>query len=1249
MAPRFAPWIASCAALVLLATATPARAQGPDPGAIAAGVLYASDRLVVLLEPEAALLAWPAHAEASRARTGAAGASPHAAHAGVPTGLPGLDAAIAALGARLEPEFPGEPPPAADRASAKGATAHPARTPALSAFWIAHLPPGVDPEAARAAVATAPGVERVERIAYTPVALSDSLWSYCWHYHQPSGRTVHVEEVWPHVQGEGTVVGILDTGCLLYHPDLEGVPPGAGGQFYRNPAEAAGVAGVDDDGNGYVDDVRGWDFVHITGADTALARPGEDIRDQDPDPNDMAAHGTAVSGVVASIADNGIGTAGLAPRARILPLRAGFSSIANATGTVDLSAAARGIRYATRLGVTVINASFSTVFQSDLRAAVEEAMAAGVAVVFSAGNNALPHYIPDVTRVIAVGATDPYDRVTAFSSVGPHLDMVAPGVSIPAPTSVRGATTDSIGLRQPSYTSGASGTSFSAPLTAAAIALLQEHRRRSGLGPLSPEDLAFRVRETADDVTADNPGPHLYGSGRLNVSRLVFDPPRTQRLRFADSTIGDAILLATHRGARRLLVASGTGEIVLLEPSSGEVLHRFPLPGRPAGLVAAAELTSGHGPALFVALADGRLWGGRPDGRTLPGWPVVVGSVSPDVDLPAPALGDLDGDGTLEIVWGASSGEVLAFRADGSPVPGFPRRLGSPGRNPPLCLAELDGAPGVEIVALSTLGSVVAVRGDGSLAWTASFGIQPRAPFVAVGGAARETLIVVAGDGVWAIRRDGTLAYNRYTVDQGPEPITAVGDPIPVDFDGDGASEVAVPTFVSTGGGIAALRHDGGALARRDLSMFPSGPIVSGPLRPGGRHGVLLLDRRGDQPSTWYALDHTLADLRSILWREGRSGRFAAFAEHDDDDGMEIAAGAADEGVLYAYDAGPGTTGSTAGGWPMARGNPARTGSTVYAPALGRWDDVAPEPVTDLVAESVVAERAVLRWTAVADDGPDRRPVAYELLVSTAPIDESNAAAADRVPVDPPAAPGETMRAVMLRPGENRDLWFAVRAVDAARNVGPLSNLAAASTPGVRPAPVRDLRAAVAPDSTLALRWTATGDDGVVGRPARYVVRASSNAVAPGHEAEAPVVAVVAAAADAGNPEALTLRPFDPSRGWWATVEAEDARGNRSAASNVASSLARLGGATGVALAPRRQPAEIPVELEWSAGGASASRLRIFDAAGRLVHDRVLSGPDGVARWDGRDRDGRALPPGLYHALLERGGERARARVVLLR
>src|SRR5262245_12210825 len=189
--------------------------------------------------------------------------------------------------------------------------------------------------------------------------------------------------------------------------------------------------------------------------------------------------------------------------------------------------AAKAIRYATRMGATVINCSWSSENTNGLDAAVEAAVRAGVTVVSAAGNNNPYHDLANRDDVIAVAATDSTDHYATFSNFGPYVDLSAPGVGIRSTTiAFPRAGPDSVGMRKPAYNTGVfngNGTSFSAPLVSGAAALIQSrYVWPYAHHPLTPRGVQLRVMESADDLSSRHPGTAgLYGAGRLNLYRAL--------------------------------------------------------------------------------------------------------------------------------------------------------------------------------------------------------------------------------------------------------------------------------------------------------------------------------------------------------------------------------------------------------------------------------------------------------------------------------------------------------------------------------------------------------------------------------------------------------------------------------------------------------------------------------------------------------------------------------------------------------
>jgi hypothetical protein len=197
----------------------------------------------------------------------------------------------------------------------------------------------------------------------------------------------------------------------------------------------------------------------------------------------------------------------------------------------------------------------------------------------------------------------------------------------------------------------------------------------------------------------------------------------------------------------------------------------------------------------------------------------------------------------------------------------------------------------------------------------------------------------------------------------------------------------------------------------------------------------------------------------------------------------------------------------------------------------------------------------------------------------------------------------------------------------------------------VAPAAITDLRVVARTDSTVSLAWTATGEDGALGRPQLYAVRAALQPLDEASYDTAPLHWATAATVDAGGTESTVLRGLQPASRYWFALRALDPEGIPSLLSNVVAAQTEvggpLGGRVGIALAVLEQPARGSAQLYWqgSADGVGGRQsIHLFDLAGRRL--RVLevgTAPGGRLTWDGRDAEGRSVPAGLYLARLLSG------------
>ncbi len=316
---------------------------------------------------------------------------------------------------------------------------------------------------------------------------------------------VQLPQAWDHTTGSNlVVVGVVDSGILREHPDLAD-------NIYSNLADP--INGVDDDGNGYIDDYYGWDFADAPEmSDIALG----DYIGQDNDPTDENFHGTHVAGILGATGNNGIGVTGVCWTVKIMALRAGFRTTSG-SGYLQDDDAAAAIIYAADNGCNVINMSWGDSNYSPIIAdACQYAFNKGVTLVASAGNDPGPvlSYPARLSTVISVGAVNKYKNLAGFSSYGVDLDLVAPGEQI---LSTYKAVAPDLYFEQ-------SGTSMSAPYVTGSIALLLSIQPG-----LTPEEVRARLLTSTDDL-GDLGFDQYYGHGLLNTQRLIenLDPPIVQ-------------------------------------------------------------------------------------------------------------------------------------------------------------------------------------------------------------------------------------------------------------------------------------------------------------------------------------------------------------------------------------------------------------------------------------------------------------------------------------------------------------------------------------------------------------------------------------------------------------------------------------------------------------------------------------------------------------------------------------------------
>jgi serine protease len=314
-------------------------------------------------------------------------------------------------------------------------------------------------------------VERrsVPRISFTP---NDPFFNQ-----QNYLDSISAPAAWDLSRASGNrIIAIIDTGVEDDHPDLMT-------KIYVNSGDP--INGNDDDGDGYIDNNLGWNFVQQNG----------DVSYTDSD------HGVHVAGIAGAATNNLEGVAGVGFDARLMILKAGER--------LDITNGYEAIVYAADQGAEVINCSWGEYYPSHLgKAAVDYALDKGCVIVGAAGNDGDPDpfYPAAYDGVLSVAAVNNDGSKAGIANFGHHVDLGAPGIQIRSTVGGKGYNTNS-------------GSSMSSPMVAGALALLKELKPS-----LSGEEMAAVIRNTTDDrydLLVNAPWYGLIGTGRLNVERAL--------------------------------------------------------------------------------------------------------------------------------------------------------------------------------------------------------------------------------------------------------------------------------------------------------------------------------------------------------------------------------------------------------------------------------------------------------------------------------------------------------------------------------------------------------------------------------------------------------------------------------------------------------------------------------------------------------------------------------------------------------
>jgi subtilisin family serine protease len=399
---------------------------------------------------------------------------------------------------------------------------------AATGFQLLTIHPQVDLGAEIARLQKNPAVEFVEpnyplKLEASAITPNDFEFARQWALSNPGGTDaktnadIDATEAWAYTTGDKKViVAVVDTGIDYFHEDLVD-------NLWVNQKEIP-FNGIDDDGNGFVDDYYGYDFVS-----------------NDSDPFDDNEHGTHVAGIIGARGNNGMGISGVCWNVSIMAVKA-FDE----NGNGNVSDAISAITYAVKNGARIINASWSSDEKSRaLEEVCQYAADAGVLIVAAAGNSHTdaPVYPAGYDTVLAVGATDAKDARATFSNSGAYVDVAAPGVDILSTLPENG-----YGLL--------SGTSMAAPHVAGVAALVLSRHPEYGR-----QELFDILINSVDPITFDQP----LGNGRINAARAVLmdQPLPMARLSITATLTGEIDATGSAGGAffagYGLFIGSGRG------------------------------------------------------------------------------------------------------------------------------------------------------------------------------------------------------------------------------------------------------------------------------------------------------------------------------------------------------------------------------------------------------------------------------------------------------------------------------------------------------------------------------------------------------------------------------------------------------------------------------------------------------------------------------------------------------------------
>lgn len=592
----------------------------------------------------------------------------------------------------------------------------------LSRYYDITFEGDVDLAVVRDELASQPAIKSAEFIPvyhfhYTP---NDPRYNSQWYL-----RKIQAPEAWDMWDIGGgdlpgdpeIVVGVVDSGCKWDHPDLidnlwqnlDEDADGDGhtieqidGEWQLDPGD---LNGVDDDEDGYVDDLIGWDISGTTSGNDPDNNP---MAPADPGPTGGHVHGTHVAGIVAATTDNDIGMASVGWSIKHMPVKIQYDE--NPSDSTFGGGGSNGVLYSAKAGAHIINLSWGHYGRSSSEQRLYNSIRNnyGTIVVASAGNESTddPHYPAAYNNVLSVASSTSRDRKSGFSNYGSWIDITAPGSGILST------------VYDGKYASW-SGTSMASPLVAGALGLIWSYYPDESVDKI--EEMLLRGTDNIDENNSSYIGK--LGSGRLNVYRAiasgslpqlsvssysvqpvndddgVLNPGEMAKLRvvleneegWADASNVTAVL-ATDHWAVTMIDSEAVFADIAAGNSGVNVTDRFQFQ-------VDVSMTPDEIPFSMAITAEGTGNNIYKDTKEFmvsvslnqTGFPFVADNIIKT----SPTIIDLDGDGDEEVIFGSDDNGLYVLTADGDLRWSF--EAGRSIRSTP-AVGDVDSDGGLEVV-----------------------------------------------------------------------------------------------------------------------------------------------------------------------------------------------------------------------------------------------------------------------------------------------------------------------------------------------------------------------------------------------------------------------------------------------------------------------------------------------------------------------------------------------------------------------